>query len=88
MQPQFHARVRSLTSSPIRSEVGHDLPTRPFLEELLRLGQFYTSTIFRGQNPKNALASTTVPAPLSNDLPLIKAFKPEDVTSSQPVTFK
>ena len=52
MQPQFHARVRGLTTSPIGSEVGHNLPTRPFLEELLRLGQFYTSTIFPRTEPK------------------------------------
>ena len=46
MQPQFYSSVGRLASSPIRSEVGHDLPTRPLLEELLGLGQFYTRTVF------------------------------------------
>ena len=46
VQPQLYSSVRRLATSPIGSEVGHDLPTRSFLEELLGLGQLYTSTVF------------------------------------------
>ena len=52
VQPQFYSSVRRLASSSIRSEVGDDLPTRSFLEELLGLGQFDTRTIFPRTKPE------------------------------------
>ena len=52
MQPQFDSSVRRLAPSPIGSEVGHDLPTTSFLEELLGLRELHTSTIFPRTEPE------------------------------------
>ena len=51
------------------------------------LGQFYTSTIFEDRTRRTPALRPPYQL-LCSDLPLIKAFRPEDVTSSQPVTFQ